>query len=101
MTRRAASLAVALLLAAPAGARAETTTIAMPGKFFDPPRATMVAGDTVHFRNNDLVTHDVLIGPFGSGPMRASRRGRSRSTSPAATRSSARCTRSCAATSTS
>jgi plastocyanin len=61
--------AVALLLAAPAGAIAETTTIAMPGKFFDPSRATMVAGDTVLFRNNDLVTHDVLIGPFGSGPI--------------------------------
>ena len=60
---------VALLLAAPAGARAETTTISMPGKFFDPPRATMVAGDTVLFRNSDLVTHDVVISPFGSGPI--------------------------------
>jgi plastocyanin len=62
-------VAVALLLAAPAGARAETTTISMPGKFFDPPRATMVAGDTVLFRNSDLVTHDVVISPFGSGPI--------------------------------
>ena len=41
----------------------------MPGKFFDPPRATMVAGDIVLFRNSDLVTHDVLISPFGSGPL--------------------------------
>ena len=70
MTRLPAlPVAVALLLAAPAGARAETTTISMPGKFFEPPRATMVAGDTVLFRNNDLETHDVLISPFGSGPL--------------------------------
>ena len=69
MRRAAVPAAVALLLAAPAGTRAESTTIAMPGKFFDPPRATMVAGDTVVFRNGDLETHDVLIGPFGSGPI--------------------------------
>jgi plastocyanin len=67
--RAALPVAVALLLAAPAGAHAETTTIAMPGKFFDPPRATMVAGDTVLFRNSDFVTHDVVIGPFDSGPL--------------------------------
>jgi plastocyanin len=66
---RRAVAAVALLLAAPAGARAETTTISMPGKFFEPPHATMVAGDTVLFRNNDLVTHNVVIRPFGSGPL--------------------------------
>jgi plastocyanin len=66
---RRAVAAVALLLAAPAGARAETTTISMPGKFFEPPHATMVAGDTVLFRNNDLVTHNVVISPFGSGPL--------------------------------
>jgi plastocyanin len=66
---RRAAAAVALLLAAPTGARAETTTISMPGKFFEPPRATMVAGDTVVFRNSDLVTHDVVISPFGSGPL--------------------------------
>jgi plastocyanin len=67
--RAAVPGAVALLLAAPGGVSAETTTITMPGKFFDPPRSTMVAGDTVLFRNNDLVTHDVLISPFSSGPM--------------------------------
>jgi plastocyanin len=67
----AAAVAVALLLAAPAGARAETTTISMPGKFFDPPRSTMVAGDTVVFRNTDLVDHDVRFaaGLFDSGRM--------------------------------
>ena len=43
----------------------------MPGKFFDPPRSTIVAGDVVVFRNNDLVTHDVRIGGgrFDSGPI--------------------------------
>ena len=66
---RRAAAGVALLLAAPAGARADTTTISMPGKFFDPPRATMVAGDSVTFRNNDLVTHDVAISPYRSGPL--------------------------------
>ena len=69
MRHAALPVAVALVLAAPSGADAETTTIAMPGKFFEPPRATMVAGDTVLFRNNDLVTHAVLISPFGSGPL--------------------------------
>jgi plastocyanin len=69
MRGAAASAAVTVLLATPAAASAETTTIAMPGRFFDPPRSTMVAGDTVLFRNNDLVTHDVRIGPFDSGPI--------------------------------
>ena len=43
----------------------------MPGKFFDPPRSTVVAGDLVVFRNSDLVSHDVRIagGLFGSGAM--------------------------------
>ena len=69
----------------------------MPGKFFDPPRSTIVAGDAVVFRNNDLVTHDVRIagGAFDSGPIAPLHvAGRSSSTSRAATRSSARCTRS-------
>ena len=50
-------------------ARAETTTITMPGKYFDPPRSTVVAGDLVVFRNSDLVSHDVRIGGglFDSG----------------------------------
>ena len=44
---------------------------AMPGKYFDPARSTVVAGDVVVFRNNDLVTHDVRIagGVFDSGPI--------------------------------
>jgi plastocyanin len=69
MRGAAVRAAVAVLFAAPAAASAETTTITMPGKFFDPPQSTMVAGDTVLFRNSDLVTHNVLIGPFDSGPI--------------------------------
>jgi plastocyanin len=63
--------ALALALAGPAVARAETATISMPGKYFDPPRSTVVAGDLVVFRNNDLVSHDVRIsgGLFDSGVM--------------------------------
>ena len=58
-------------LAGPAAARAETTTITIPGKYFDPARATAVAGDLITFRNNDLVTHDVRFagGVFDSGPI--------------------------------
>ena len=57
--------------AGPAAASAETTTIRMPGKFFDPARSTVVAGDVLVFRNNDIVTHDVRIGGgvFDSGPI--------------------------------
>jgi plastocyanin len=67
--RRAAILGALAALALPAAARAETTTITMPGKHFDPPRSTIVAGDLVVFRNTDLVTHDVRIGGFDSGPL--------------------------------
>jgi len=71
MRRRGALAAAIAALALPAAARADTTTIAIPGKYFDPPRSTVVAGDTVVFRNNDLVTHDVRIagGLFDSGPL--------------------------------
>jgi plastocyanin len=71
VTGRSALLAVVVALGAPAAASAESTTISMPGKYFDPPRSTMLAGDEVVFRNNDLVTHDVRIGggAFDSGPI--------------------------------
>jgi plastocyanin len=72
MSRRAAlPAAVAALLCLPAGAAAETATITMPGKYFDPPRSTTVAGDLVVFRNHDLATHNVRIadGVFDSGPI--------------------------------
>jgi plastocyanin len=69
--RRALLPAVVLALAGTGVARAETTTITMPGKYFDPPRTTVVAGDLVVFRNSDLVSHDVRIGGglFDSGVM--------------------------------
>ena len=69
--RRAAVLATLALLALPAAATADTTTITMPGKYFDPARSTSVAGDLVLFKNSDLVTHDVRIagGVFDSGPI--------------------------------
>lgn len=71
--RRVLLTAFALLgwVGGPASASAETSTIRMPGKFFDPPRTTVVATDLVVFRNNDLVTHDVRIGGgvFDSGPI--------------------------------
>lgn len=69
--RRAVLVAALVALGAPAAARAETMTIAMPGKYFDPPRSTAVAGDVVVFRNTDLVNHDVRIGGglFDSGPI--------------------------------
>jgi plastocyanin len=71
MTRRATLAAVFALAVCAPPAAAETTTISTPGKYFDPPRATMVAGDEVVFRNDDLVTHDVRIGGgvFDSGPI--------------------------------
>jgi plastocyanin len=71
MRARTVGLAAAVSLVLPAAAAADTTTITMPGKYFDPPRSTAVAGDQVVFRNNDLVMHNVRIGAglFISGPM--------------------------------
>jgi plastocyanin len=70
----AAAAAGALALAGPAAAA--VTEVSMPGKFFDPARFQLVAGDRVQFVNADLVTHDVRVpaGPFDSGPMRRSGR---------------------------
>jgi plastocyanin len=58
-----------LALAPPAGAA--QTVVSIPGKFFEPARLQVVAGDTVVFRNGDLVPHDVRVpaGPFESGPI--------------------------------
>jgi len=72
MKRTARSaLVTAALLAAPGAAHADALTITMPGKFFDPARTVAVAGDTVTWRNVDLVTHDVRVagGMFDSGPI--------------------------------
>jgi plastocyanin len=60
--RTALATTLTLLLVAPAAARADTATVNIPGKFFSPARTTTVAGDTVAFRNQDIVAHDVRIG---------------------------------------
>jgi plastocyanin len=69
--RAAVILAAAAALAAPAAAQADSETISMPGKFFDPTRSTVVAGDVVTWRNADFVTHDVRVaaGLYDSGPI--------------------------------
>jgi plastocyanin len=72
MSARAAVLGiVTAALAAPGAARAADATIAIPGKYFDPARSTVVAGDRVTWRNNDLTTHDVRVagGLLDSGPI--------------------------------
>jgi plastocyanin len=73
MSRRGAFVlvTVAAALASPAVAGAAELEINMPGKYFDPPRVTAVAGDRITFDNHDLVTHDVRIGGglFDSGPI--------------------------------
>ncbi|HYM57852.1 MAG TPA: cupredoxin family copper-binding protein [Solirubrobacteraceae bacterium] len=62
-----AALAVAVVAAAPA--RAAERTVDMPGKFFEPPSLTLLAGDTVTWTNSDASAHNVaaLDGSFESG----------------------------------
>jgi plastocyanin len=62
-------LAAAAALAVPATASADDFAVSMPGKFFDPQRLTIVAGDQVSWRNADFVSHDVRAtnGAFDSG----------------------------------
>lgn len=69
MRRAILTLAAAVALAAPATASADDFAISMPGKFFDPQRLTIVAGDEVSWRNADFVTHDIRAtnGAFDSG----------------------------------
>jgi plastocyanin len=72
MMRRACPLVIAIaVVATPGSARAADFTIAIPGKYFDPARATAVAGDTVTWRNHDLVAHDVHVpgAAVDSGPL--------------------------------
>ena len=71
MRRAAIILAATAALAAPAAARADSETISMPGKFFDPARSTVVAGDVVTWKNADFATHDVRVGAglYDSGPI--------------------------------
>jgi plastocyanin len=71
MRRSILTLAAAAALAVPATASADDFTITMPGKFFDPQRLTVVAGDQVSWRNTDFVSHEVRAtnGAFDSGPI--------------------------------
>jgi plastocyanin len=71
MRRSILTLAAAVALAAPATASADDYAISMPGKYFDPQRLTIVAGDQVSWRNADFVSHDIRAtnGAFDSGPI--------------------------------
>jgi plastocyanin len=66
-----ATLAAGALVTAAGAASAAETEIVMPGKYFQPARLQIVAGDRVVFRNADIATHDVRVpaGPFDSGPL--------------------------------
>ena len=69
MRRSILTLAAVAALAAPATASADDFAVSMPGKYFDPQRLTIVAGDQVSWRNADFVTHDIRAtnGAFDSG----------------------------------
>jgi plastocyanin len=69
MRRSILTLAAAVALAAPATASADDFAVSMPGKYFDPQRLTIVAGDQVSWRNADFVSHEVraINGAFDSG----------------------------------
>jgi plastocyanin len=69
MRRAILTLAAAAALAAPATASADDFAVSMPGKYFDPQRLTIVAGDQVSWRNADFVSHDIRAtnGAFDSG----------------------------------
>ena len=58
-------------LAAPASARADTASVAIPAKLFSPAYVQIVRGDSVVWRNGDFVSHDVAAsdGSFNSGPL--------------------------------
>jgi plastocyanin len=61
----------AVALAAPASARADVASVAIPGKLFSPGFVQVVPGDSVVWRNSDFVSHDVAAsdGTFNSGPL--------------------------------
>jgi plastocyanin len=61
------ALPLLVVLVVPASAHAETASVSMPGKLFSPSKLTVVAGDSVVFRNADLVAHDVKGSGFESG----------------------------------
>jgi plastocyanin len=61
----------AVALAAPATARADVASVAIPGKLFSPAYVQVVPGDSVVWRNSDFVDHDVAAadGSFNSGAL--------------------------------
>ncbi|HWT25426.1 MAG TPA: hypothetical protein VN213_18120 [Solirubrobacteraceae bacterium] len=62
-----AAATAAAALAAPAAAHADQV-IAMPGRYFTPAHATVLTGEKVTWRNDDLTEHDVAAaGAFVSG----------------------------------
>ncbi len=58
---------VAVALALPAAAHAEEAQVDMFATAFNPAKLTVVAGDTVTWRNGDIVVHDVKGPAFTSG----------------------------------
>lgn len=67
MTRLSAIAAAAVALALPAAAHAETASVDMFGSAFTPASVTVVAGDSVSWRNGDIAVHDVKSATFASG----------------------------------
>ena len=57
----------AAALALPTAAHAEEAQVDMFSTAFNPAKLTVVAGDTVTWRNGDIVVHDVKGGTFTSG----------------------------------
>ena len=67
MRASAAVIAAAVALASPAAAHAEEAQVDMFSTAFNPAKLTVVAGDTVTWRNGDIVVHDVKGAGFTSG----------------------------------
>ena len=61
------SAIVAIALALPAAASADEASVDMFSTAFNPAQLTVVAGDTVTWRNGDIVVHDVKGAAFTSG----------------------------------
>ena len=67
MRRAGAAAIAAVALALPAAAHAEEAQVDMFATAFNPAKLTVVAGDTVTWRNGDIVVHDVKGAAFTSG----------------------------------
>ena len=63
-----AAVAAVALLVVPAAVAQADQVIAMPGKYFTPSRVTVLAGEPVTWRNDDVIEHDVYAAnAFHSG----------------------------------